>query len=75
MEMCDPLQELDNFSAKDCEGDISDVETFKIGDNNESESVAAVDEDKETSRVSATTTKPGDVIVCRMNSEKSKNLC
>ena len=46
MEVCNLLQELDNFSDEDCEGEISDIETFKIGDNNESESVAAVDEDE-----------------------------
>ena len=46
MEVCNLLQELDNFSDEDCEGEISDIETFKIGDNNESESVAAADEDE-----------------------------
>ena len=42
------------FSDEDCEGDISDIETFEIGDN-KIESVAQVEEDKVTSRVSATT--------------------
>ena len=50
--------EFDNFSDEDCEGDISDIETFEIGDN-EIESVAYVEEDKVTSRVSATTPKTG----------------
>ena len=57
--MHDLLQELHNFSEEECEGDISDVKTYETGDNNESESVAAVEEDKETSCVSATTPKTG----------------
>ena len=56
--MSDLLQEFDNFSDEDCEGDISDIETFEIGDN-KIESVAQVEEDKVTSRVSATTPKTG----------------
>lgn len=59
MEVRDLLQELDNFSDEDCEGDKSNVEAFKIGDNNESESVAATEEDEERSCASATTPKTG----------------
>ena len=59
MKVLDLLQELDSFSDKDCEDDISDIETFEIGDNNESKLVAAIEEDIEISHVSATTSKPG----------------